>query len=113
MPSKHLITLAEAEEMTKDYRAQKENILDSSYRGKNILPICETFDRDAFDDILSQNGCKKVRIYFGMDNTELVKMIVVGVNAQNQDMLPANNPVIMEFGARCPTQCPPSSALNG
>lgn len=112
MASKHLITLAEAEEMTKTYRALRERIIDISYRGKDALPICETFDRDAFDDILAQNGCVSVRLYLGMDNTQKVKVIAVGVNAQDEDMLPNTDPEIMERGQRCPTICPPASSLN-
>jgi hypothetical protein len=112
MPSKHLITLAEATAMTKNYRNMRENILDNSFRNKNILPLCETFDRDAFDAILAQNGCTGVRLYVGMDDNDLVKMIAVGVNAQDQDILATTDPVIMEVGSRCPPQCPVSSTLN-
>jgi len=112
MANNHLIPLDQAAEMTKYYRSMKEEILAAKFKNKNILPICETFDRDAFDNILQQNGCKKVRIYFGMDDNELVKMVVVGVNDQDADMLPANDPVIIEMGIRCPNICPPSSSLN-
>jgi hypothetical protein len=112
MPTNHLISLAEAEEMTKHYRNMNEEILAGPYKNKQILPICETFSREAFDKILLQVGCEKIRIYWGMDETDLVRLVIVGVNAQDQDMLPANDPVIMEAGTRCPLQCPPVSALN-
>ena len=112
MPTNHLIPLAEAEEMTKRYRNMNETILASTFKNRQILPTCETFSREAFDRILLQVGCEKVRIYFGMDDNDLIKLVMVGVNEEDEDMLPANDPVIIENGFRCPIQCPPSSVLN-
>jgi hypothetical protein len=112
MASKHLITLAQAAKMTKNYRALKENILDSSFRRKDILPESETFNRDAFEAILAQKGCTAVRIYMAADDLGQVKLMAVGVNAEEQDILTESDPVIIEEGIRCPTQCPPPSTLN-
>jgi hypothetical protein len=117
--SNHFIPLTQAVEMTQRYRNEKENILKPEYQGKNILLICETFDRDAFDTLLAQAGCEKLRIYFGMDTTLKVKTITVGVNAQNEDMLPSGSSLtggggnnIVEEGLPCPEWCPPPSPLN-
>jgi len=126
------ITLAEAIQMTTKYRENREAILDPRYRDQNILPICESFDRDVFDKVLAQEGCAGLRTYLGMDDSLLVKVIVVGVDANGRDMLPAtsnnnaaraaststtdpgsgNEGLIIENGIRCPTNCPPSSDLN-
>ncbi|MCW3074259.1 MAG: hypothetical protein JWP69_1328 [Flaviaesturariibacter sp.] len=116
MPTNHFIPLADAVTMTTTYRQQKENVLATAFRGQNILAICETFDRAAFDTVLAQNDCQGLRIYFGMDNSYKVHAIIVGVDSNDADMIPAKSSAtdeqIIETGARCPSDCPPSSALN-
>src|SRR5215467_5320686 len=84
----HFISLAEAQEMTSRFRTQKENVLDPAYRGRDLLTICETFNRDAFDAVLAKPACVGLRIYLGMDTDLKVKLIIVGVDANNEDILP-------------------------
>jgi hypothetical protein len=124
--SRHFISLEAAKKLTKDYREKKKNILTSEYGLKNTLPLTETFDRDALDYILGQEGCVKLRIYFGMNGAEEVNLVIVGVNAKNEDILtpqgstntmmkttdddPDPDP-IADTGDRCPTVCPPPSGL--
>ena len=55
MPN-NFITLDTAVQMTTLYRQQKENILAEPFKGQNILAVCETFDRAAFDALLSEDG---------------------------------------------------------
>jgi hypothetical protein len=107
--------------MTTLYRAEKENILATAYRDQNILPLSETFDRAAIDAILIEDGCTAVRIYYGMSEDLLVHAILVGVNEDNEDILPpsgnllsneTDDEVIVEQGIRCPPDCAPSSPLN-
>ena len=113
----HFITLSEAETMTALYRAQKENILATAYQEQGILPICETFDKAELETVLAREGCEAVRVYYGMDEEYKVYAILVGVNEEDEDMLPPESPMliddyIMEKGNRCPDLCPPSSPLN-
>src|SRR2546430_986227 len=126
----HLITLARAIEMTTLYRQQKDNIIAQQFQGQNLLSLSETFDREAFDTVLAEQGCTKLRIYYGMSVDLKVHAIVVGVNANDEDMLPSNSlsatssggpsdsttsddDVIIEEGLQCPPFCPPDSPLNG
>ena len=111
----HFISLDQARTMTARFRAQKENILDPAYRDQDILSICETFNRDIFDAILAENGCVAMRVYFGMDPDLKVKVILVGVNDKNEDILPSqdngaaddDDPAnIGQEGAPCPDFCP-------
>jgi hypothetical protein len=112
------IPLQQAVEMTSRYRGRRDNVLDPAYRGKNILCICETFDRSEFDTILAKPGCTGLRIYYGMDASDKVHAIIVGVNAQNEDMILSaaarggDNDDVIEEGRRCPEDCPPESILN-
>jgi hypothetical protein len=119
----HFIPLEQAVKMTKLYRADRENILKPELQGKQILPICETFNREAFDYLLKEEGCVGLRFYYGMDDEMKVHIIAVGVNDKNEDMLPkagtankteedGDDDGIVENGQRCPDDCPPPSPLN-
>lgn len=119
----HFISLERAIEMTTLFREEQNNILIPELRGIGILPICETFNREAFDTLLAEEGCAGLRIYLGMDTNLNVRLITVAVNASGEDMLPSSalkvqalegdEREIVEDGIRCPTTCPPESPLNG
>jgi len=119
MPN-HLITVADAADLTSNFRSQKEDILADNMKDAGTLPICETFDRTAFDIILGDTNCTGIRIYLGIDGNAKVRMIVTGVNSGDEDIfIPSNHPAnsfdadcVVEDGARCPPNCPPSSSLN-
>ena len=114
----HFISLDQAKQMTALFRQQKENILAPAYQGKDTLVICETFNRDIFDAILGENGCVGMRIYYGMDTSMKVKAILVGVDAQNNDILPSQ-PNVAAFDSsgggnigELAWPCPPFCAVN-
>jgi len=118
--SPHFISLEQAVAMTQKFRADKESILIPELRNKAILPICETFDRAAFETLLAKTGCASLRVYLGMDENQEIRVIAVAVNSAGEDILPAGagnlslteTEDIVEDGIRCPTNCPPSSPLN-
>lgn len=112
MASKHSISLQEAIDMTKRYRDQKDAIATSAYA--NSLPFSETFEKSAFETLTSQAGCTSIRCYLGMDADQTIRLIFVGVDANDQDILPpAEGADIMENGGHCPPICPASpSPLN-
>lgn len=122
--SNHFISLSQAVEMTTRYRSRKETILEPEYRGKNTLLLAETFTRDAFDALLAEDGCVSIRVYFGMTEDLQVRTIFVGVNKDDEDLLPpidaglkvqettTGTNRIVEEGAPCPEFCPKRSALN-
>lgn len=119
LPGSHFISLQRAIAMTGLYRNQKENILAPAFQNTNTLPICETFHRSDIDTILAKPSCHALRIYLGMDESLQVRLILVPVNEQGQDILPLLNAPkdgddddIVEEGQRCPTICPPESPLN-
>jgi hypothetical protein len=100
--------------MTALYQSERENILATSYQNQGILPVCETFDKDAFQALLNVTDCEFVRIYYGMDDEYKVHAIAVAVDANDNDILPDNNPgaYLIDKGNRCPDICPPKSPLN-
>jgi hypothetical protein len=116
----HFIPLDKAAEMTRRFREQKESILALPFRTQDIFTICETFDRSAFDAVLQKEGCKGLRIYYGMDDLLKIHAIIVGVNEKDEDMIASltsgtdvmTGDEIIEVGNRCPPFCPPPSSLN-
>ncbi len=113
----HSISLDKAVDMTTLYREEKETILASTYQNQNILCNSETFALADVETLVSQTGCAGLRIYYGMDANLKVHAILVGINEEGGDMLPTTDPdepseMILETGQRCPTTCPPESALN-
>ena len=106
----HEISLGDAIELTTRYRTNRPS----------NFPICETFDAEAISKLLAVSGCSFVRIYYGMKENLDVDAVLVAVNENGEDILPANtnaisddsDPVILEDGIRCPPDCPPSSPLN-
>jgi hypothetical protein len=129
MATKHRITLDKAKQLTKKYRDNKKKILKDEYGNKPTLPICETYERAAFEELLAVRGCVGIRAYFSMNEGLDVNLIFVAVNDKNEDILPEEQilpegdttmlakaddddvPVI-GGGTRCPEYCPPPSPLN-
>ena len=106
------ISLQDAVDLTTQHRSYKETILATVYRNQNVLPVCETFDRNTLDRLLAQTDCQKIRIYLSMDTNYKVKIVVVGVDSNDEDLLTRDSEVIGEEARRCPDDCPPSSPLN-
>ena len=118
----NFISLAQAIAMTQAFRAEKENILAAPYKNQDILPVCETFDRKAFEALLQETDCAYIRIYLGMGADLKIRIIAVGADSAERDILPVvpqgaaesqdGDGNIVEDGMRCPTICPPASPLN-
>jgi hypothetical protein len=87
------IDLAKAKKMISHFRNNKAKVINPGYSGRHILLDCETFDRAAFDQMLKQKRCEKVRIYYGMDDNMQIHAIIVGVDAEGKDILPQQNAV--------------------
>ena len=119
----HFISLQQAIDLTTRYRNEKEGLLKPENQGKGILPICESFEKSAIESLLAESDCVALRVYFGMDVARLIRLVVVGVNSNDEDILPdgqsasisttSDDGQIVEDGIRCPTICPPPSPLNG
>lgn len=116
----HFISLEKAIELTQRYRAQKESLLVPAHQNQNVLPLSETFNRAAIDQLLAQPGCTGLRIYYGLDDALLLHAVLVGVDAENNDLLTpvaltageGDGPVIIDNSIRCPPICPSGSPLN-
>jgi hypothetical protein len=104
------ITLVEAIKLTTSYRLRRSTILDKSV-SEETLPICETFAKEHVLDLMNKSGCSGIRAYFGLDDYDQVKLVLVAVNERDEDMYLGVD-TLLDKAARCPTNCPPSSPLN-
>ena len=121
MSTKHSISLDRLKELTTHYEKNKTKILKDEFHRNGTLPTCETFERAAFDQLLAQEGCVGIRIYYGMDEESNVKLVAVAVDKNDQDILNSNSnlkkvqayetteePMLaLSDGLRCPPFCPP------
>ena len=112
--------------MTRRYRENKHRVIQHEFSKQDILPICETFDKAAIENLISQPNCTGLRIYYSMDEQFKVHAVLVGVGLNNEDLIPdiqeTNTMVatlmpevdkpILDEALRCPPECPPISELN-
>ncbi len=116
MAHNHRITLKEATELTRRYQDERESMSTPDY--KDALPYCETFDKQAFDELIREPESVSVRCYFGMNENKEVRLIFVSVDDKNKDILPGEDEQadagagILENGTRCPPICPHDGPLN-
>ena len=118
---KHSISQDKVKQLTSNYEENKKKILKDEFQKETILPTSETFDRAAFDQLLSQVGCVGIRIYYGMDEESNVKLVAVGVDKNGQDIHTSTTAskkatddektddavFALSDGLRCPPYCPP------
>lgn len=63
--------------------------------------LSHLFGRNIVDQVLAQPGCKGLRIYNAEDSQAVRKLIIYGVDSQNNDL----TSVIAEFSMPCPPYC--------
>jgi hypothetical protein len=98
-PFDHAITLAEASQLTRNFRA-------------NAGPEAITggfFRRESFLKILAQDGCVGIRLYYGLKDEKTTEIVMVGVDDNGRDLV---NGHIAERIYLCPPFCDESNPLN-
>lgn len=93
------ITLAEAAELTANYRATispGEQL--GLFVGRNHLLA-----------ILNQSGCMGVRMYYGIAKDSEKQLVLVGVTSNENDM---EKGILIDRAVPCPTKCSASNPLN-
>lgn len=69
----------------------------------------EYFSKASIQAILDQTNCVGIRVYYGVDNEGVQKLVIVGVISNENDMVTG---LIMEHGSLCPPHCGTSNDLN-
>lgn len=110
----NLVPVSRANDMIALYRENKETILAPNYKKTDVLAFSETFNADDVRLLLSQPGCVGFRIRYGMDDKLWLHAILVGVDANGNDII-IQNPgfglkddegYVLEDAFRCPPDCP-------
>lgn len=91
------ITLSEGADMTAKYRDNNPNELKGHFFGKDILK-----------QILNQEGCMGIRMYYGIDDDEEKALVIVGADANEDDM----TDLVADISMPCPNRCGSSNSLN-
>ena len=92
------ITVQQGAQLTSKYRQKFPNYIKGRFFGKDIL-----------EDILEQEGCMGIRMYFGWDQTNgKMELVLVGADADEDDMLD----LVADLSIPCPNICGSSNALN-
>ncbi|CAN5191012.1 hypothetical protein BH23GEM2_BH23GEM2_23100 [soil metagenome] len=88
----HNISRADAVALTRRHR-------ESAGKGAQLATL---FPRDVYERILAQPGCAGIRAYEGRDEKGERQTILVGVDAEGNDM---TGGVLAEFTLPCPPYC--------
>ena len=85
--------------------------LTSNYRAANpaATVVSEYFGRNSIQTVLNQAGAVGLRIYYGRKNNGTPALILVGVNANGQDIIVGP---LMEEGWPCPPLCDSTRVLS-
>ena len=95
----HDIPLEEASEWTKNFR-DTVSATDT---------IGHYFGKGAIQDILDQDTCVGIRIYYALDNSGKKHLIITGVDANQNDLYEGK---LAERSAPCPSMCSTLNPLN-
>lgn len=103
------ITLAAAICLVTDFRNELPAMVQPAYASS--MAYAETFHKHIFEELIAEDGCVAIRAYFGLDDSKKVRLIFVGVDKDNCDILPSQEfgdereNKIFEHGHRCPPFC--------
>jgi hypothetical protein len=99
MNNKHLITLSEAQEMTHAFQ--------NSSQFQNLTKAC-MIDKNAYQQVIDQPGCVGLRTYFALNSSQMLTIVVVGVDENGNDL---TSGIILNKSDDCPTFCANNSLL--
>ncbi|GAB3227568.1 hypothetical protein GCM10027346_11080 [Hymenobacter seoulensis] len=94
-------TLDQASDWTRRYREQHDG------RVKGHI-----FSRATLEAILAQPNCEGVRVYYGRDEQNDRRLIMVGIDAQDNDLLETPLPAAQSFAALDTTEESPMMAAT-
>lgn len=91
------ISLIEGAQMTAAFRGANPDGTIAHFFGRNIL-----------ETILSQDGCVGIRMYYGLRADLSRELVLVGVDAEENDILD----LVADISTPCPKACSDPNPLN-
>lgn len=83
--------------------------LTSNYRTENPTSrIAHFFGRDILLELLNQDGCVGLRMYYGIGDDGEKELVVVGVDSDENDILD----IVADRSMPCPKACSSANPLN-
>lgn len=92
-----IIPLQDATAMTAKYRRD--------HAGETLAHF---FGRDILLEILNQENCVGIRMYYGQKEDGTKELVIVGADSEENDLLD----LVADFSAPCPGACSNSNVLN-
>lgn len=91
------ITLSEGANLTSKYRDDNPGETIAHFFGKDILK-----------QILNQEGCMGIRMYYGVSDKGEKELVIVGTDGSEDDMLD----LVADLSMPCPSRCSSPNPLN-
>lgn len=91
------IALSTASTWTENYRNANPRKTKAHFFGKDII-----------NQILAQQGCMGIRIYYGIDENSNPQLVLVGADSNENDILD----MVVDLSKPCPAHCGQSNDLN-
>jgi hypothetical protein len=85
-----------------------QNYRDAQVPGSNYVKG-EYFSKASLESVLDQSGCVGIRIYYGLDENNVQRLVIVGADANENDIVTG---IILEHGTLCPPHCGTGNNLN-
>jgi len=95
------VSLTDAGNWTENYRDDNPGAVKAHFIGKDLVR-----------DIITQAGCKGIRVYHAVDDAGLTELIFVGAKSNEDDMIETGD-VIADRSVPCPNNCGAANDLNG
>jgi hypothetical protein len=101
------ISLEVAQRWTTNFKIDNPTGTKAHFFGLEILKL-----------LLAEEGCVGIRMYYAIDDEGKRQIILVGVNSNGDDLLPASmqldgdgGNIVADASYPCPSFCPPGSGL--
>lgn len=91
------ISIEQAARMTAAYRAENPE-----------SALANFFGRDILEKLLNQEGCVGIRMYYGINDEGGKELVLVGVNAEGNDL----QELVADLSVPCPKICSEKNPLN-
>ena len=91
------ISLQDGASLTREYRKKNPNETKGHFFGKDILL-----------QIINQEGCMGIRMYYGIGESGQKELVLVGADANEDDM----TGLVADLSLPCPGLCGTANALN-
>lgn len=98
-----IIPIEQAVQWTSNYCKQAE-----TDEGK-LLTQAHFYGREILQKLLDQEGCMGIRMYYGIDEEGQKQLILVGADADGNDL----EEMVVDHSSICPPDCATTGRLNG